>query len=90
MGRAIDMENKIDALDRRLKLVEDALEEVVQTRVHHVDLHSDLDKHRNLDKHESDLRNAVVEGVDVEPEEEFTPPAGTRKKRTRKKTAVVD
>ena len=38
MGRAIDMENMLSALDRRLKLVEDALEELVQTRVHHVDL----------------------------------------------------
>ena len=38
MGRAIDTENTLDALDRRLKLVEDALEELVQTRVHHVDL----------------------------------------------------
>ena len=25
MGRAIDMENKLETLDRRLKLVEDAL-----------------------------------------------------------------
>ena len=39
MGRAIDMENKIETLDRRLKLVEDALEELVQTKIHHVDLH---------------------------------------------------
>ena len=38
MGRAIAMENTLEALDRRLKLVEDALEELVQTRVHHVDL----------------------------------------------------
>ena len=39
MGRAIDMGKKLDALDRRLKLVEGALEELVQTKVHHVDLH---------------------------------------------------
>ena len=63
MGRAIDQDNRLDGHDsrlndyeRRLKLVEDALEEMVQTRVHHVDLHDD---------------------------EEFTPPAGKRK-RTRK------
>ena len=37
MGRAIDMENRIDDLDRRLKLVEDALEELLQD----VDLHED-------------------------------------------------
>ena len=49
MGRAIDMENKFDALETRLKLVEDALEELVQTRVHHIDLNNELDKHeRNI------------------------------------------
>ena len=37
MGRAITMENSINDLDRRLKLVEDALEELVQD----VDLHED-------------------------------------------------
>ena len=41
MGRAIDQDNRLDNLERRLKLVEDALEEMVQTRVHHVDLHSE-------------------------------------------------
>ena len=60
MGRAIDQDNRLDGHDsrlndyeRRLKLVEDALEEMVQTRIHHVDLHDD---------------------------DEFTPPAGKRKK----------
>ena len=38
MGRAIDTAKRIDDLDRRLKLVEDALEEMIQTRMHHVDL----------------------------------------------------
>jgi len=57
MGRAIDMENKLDALDRRLRLVEDALEEIVQTRVHHVDLYDELEKH------ESDIRNVTAEGT---------------------------
>ena len=74
MGRAIDNENRMDVLESRLKLVEDALEELVQTRVHHVDLHD------ALDKHESDIRNTVAEGVEVKPDEEFTPPAGKRKK----------
>ena len=48
MGRAIDQDNRLDSHDsrlndyeRRLKLVEDALEEMVQTRVHHVDLHDE-------------------------------------------------
>ena len=83
MGRAIDTENKLDALEIRLKLVEDALEEMIQTRVHHVDIHDELDKH------ESDMRNTIAEGVEIEADEEFTPPAGTRKKTTRKKTATV-
>ena len=60
MGRAIDQDNRLDDHERRLKLVEDALEEMVQTRVHHVDLH------------------AVGEGI--YDDEEFTPPAGKRKK----------
>ena len=52
MGRAIDMEkkqvdlermqkedrDKLVMIDRRLVLLENALEEMVQTRVHHVDL----------------------------------------------------
>ena len=70
MGRAIDQDNRLDDLtssrdnhERRLKLIEDALEEMVQTRVHHVDLHS---------------------------EEEFTPPAGKRKRTTKRKTAVIE
>ena len=63
MGRAIDQDNRLDDHERRLKLVEDALEEMVQTRVHHVDLHDDV---------------------------EFTPPAGTRKRTTKRKTAVIE
>ena len=75
MGRAIDQDNRLDALETRLKLVEDALEEMIQTKVHHIDLHDELDKH------ESDIR----EGVD----EEFTPPAGRRKKAARKKVEAT-
>ena len=78
MGRAIDHDNKLDDHERRLKLLEDALEEMVQTKVHHVDLNDELDKH------ESDIRNTIAEG------EEFTPPAGKRKKTTRTKTATVE
>ena len=58
MGRAIDQDNRLDGHDsrlndyeRRLKLVEDALEEMVQTRVHHVDLHTDT-------------KNVIAEGVE--------------------------
>ena len=41
MGRAIDQDNRLDDHERRLKLVEDALEEMVQTRIHHVHLHDE-------------------------------------------------
>ena len=78
MGRAIDMENSLHALENRIKLVEDALEEMIQTRVHHVDLTEDL----------NDERNVVAEGVTIEPDEEFTPPVGKRKKTARKEKAT--
>ena len=79
MGRAIDMENRIDDHDRRLKLVENALEEMIQTKVHHVDLVEDL----------SDTRNVRAEGTQVDPDEEFLPPAGKRKKTTHKAKATA-
>ena len=79
MGRAIAMENMLEALELRLKLVEDALEELVQngTRVHHVDLTEDLD-----------VANIIAEGVEVEPDEEFTAPVVTPKKRRRAKATT--
>ena len=86
MGRAIDQDNRLDDHERRLKLVEDALEELVQTKVHHIDLHD------AMDKHEEDIRNVKAEGVEVEPDEEFLPPAGKRKstpKTKKAKTATV-
>ena len=83
MGRAIKNENMLEDHERRLKLVEDALEELVQTKVHHIDLHD------AMDKHEEDIRNVKAEGVEVEPDEEFLPPAGKRKKTTKTKTATV-
>ena len=78
MGARIDMENRQDELDRRLKLLEDAFAEMVQTRVHHVDL-TEL----------NDETNVKAEGVEIGPDEEFTPPAGKRKKTKRLKDAVV-
>ena len=66
MGRAIDQDNRLDDHERRIKLMEDALEEMIQTRVHHVDL--------------TDERNLRAEGLEIKPDEEFTPPAGKRKK----------
>ena len=76
MGRAIDMENKLHALEQRVKLVEDALGEMIQTRVHHVDL--------------TDESNIKAEGVEIKPDEEFTPPVGKRKKTKLNKTATVE
>ena len=68
MGRAIDHDNKLDDHERRLKLVEDALEELVQTRVHHVDLH------------EESIRK---ENSIVEPDKEFTTSSSKSKKITK-------
>ena len=85
MGRAIDQDNRLDDHERRLKLIEDALEELVQTRVHHVDLHDAIDEHEENIRRE----NAAIEGTEVEPDEEFTPPAGKRKKTTRKAKATA-
>ena len=76
MGRAIDQDNRLEDHERRLKLIEDALEEMIQTKVHHIDLHDELDKH------EESIR---AEGVEVTPNEEFTPPARKRKKTTKPK-----
>ena len=86
MGRAIDMENSLQKLEARLKLVEDALEELLQfnegltgvisdekvTRVHHVDLTEDV----------------KPAGVEVAPDEEFRAPVVVKKKR--RKAKVVD
>ena len=76
MGRAIDMENRIDNHERRLKLVEDALEELVQTRIHHVDL--------------TDEKTLRAEGIEVTPDEEFTAPVGRRKVKKSKAVSKVE
>jgi len=67
MGAKINMENRQDDLEKRLKLVENALEELLQngTRVHHVDLTEDV----------------KVEGVELKPDEEFRAPVVVKKKR---------
>ena len=86
MGRAIETDNRLDkhdnrfdSLEGRLKLVEDALEEMLQnnSRVHHVDLNAELTKHEESVRKENE-------------ESEFTPPAGRRKKTSVKKTAKVE
>ena len=71
MGRAIDMAKNLQKLEDRVKLVEDALEELLQydlpdekeTRVHRVDL------------------------TEVEPDEEFRAPLVVKKKRKKTKVA---
>jgi len=68
MGRAIDQNNRLEDHERRLKLLEDALEEMVHTRVHHVDLHAGDKEY--IDK----LKEEKLK------EEEFTPPTEKRKK----------
>ena len=57
MGARINMENRQDALEHRLKLVEDALEELLEkgTKVHHVDLTEERDF--------TDRRNVKAEGT---------------------------
>ena len=75
MGRAIDMENSLYSLETRVKLLEDALAEMIQTRVHHVDL--------------TDTKDITIEGIEIEPDEEYTIPVGKRKKTTKTKSATV-
>ena len=77
MGRAINQNNILDDHERRIKLMEDALEEMSRefvntTKVHHVDLSDDL--------------NVRAEGVEVKPDEVATV---TRKKTTRKATVTT-
>ena len=70
MGRAIAMEDRQDEFDRRLKLVEEALEELIQngTKVHHVDLVEDVD-----------VKTEVTEEK-IETEE-FVAPVAVKKKK---------
>ena len=79
MGRAIDMENKLDHLEHRLKILEDAFEDSIQTKTHHVDLTDEMktavDEH--LEEH----------GVTLKPDKTFTPPSKPTSKRNRAKRA---
>ena len=44
MGRAIDMEKRLDELEMKLRVLEDAFGEQIQTRMHHVDLTESRDE----------------------------------------------
>ena len=79
MGAKINMENKLDELDRRLKLLEDAFEDSIQTKIHHVDLTDEMKT--SVDEHLEE------HGVTLEPDETFTPPVRTTSKRKRTKKA---
>mgnify|MGYP003151084197 CR=1 FL=1 len=87
MGRAINQDNRLDDHERRIKLIEDALEERIQTKVHHVDLHSDLDKHEEKIRGDKEYIDRLKE--EKLKEEEFTPPVGKRKKVSRKSTVIT-
>ena len=85
MGRAIEQENKLAMIEQRqesdharIKFLEDRLAELMPkgTRIHHVDLVEDV----------GDTRDVKVEGVEVEPDEEFTAPVKTKKRRRAKAT----
>ena len=78
MGRAIDHDNRLDDHEHRIKLIEDALEEMLQTRVHHVDLVEGV----------VDATGLEVEGVEVEPDEEFRAPVVVKKRRKKAKTTA--
>ena len=75
MGRAIDQDNRLDDLERRLKLAEDALEQMIQTKMYNVDLteevRDDLETRTKFAEH-------GIDGVTVEPDKK------TKKKRTKK------
>jgi len=88
MGRAIDMENRQDELERRLKLVEDALEEMIQTKVHHIDL-TEVTRDSKMANHELSVRETKAEGIEVKPDKKYTVPVSKRKKTTRKTEATT-
>ena len=75
MGRALQQEKTSEDHERRIKLLEDAFEEHIQTCVYNVDL--------------TEVGDVKIEGVELEPDEEFLPPAGKRKRTTKTKTATV-
>ena len=62
MGRAIAMESRQDEFDHRLKLVEEALEELLQngTRVHHVDLVEDVDVKTEVTEEEIETEEFIA------------------------------
>tara|TARA_R100000808_G_C2145287_1_gene153096 strand:- start:257 stop:481 length:225 start_codon:yes stop_codon:yes gene_type:complete len=74
MGRAIDMENRQDDFDRRLKLVEGALEELVQTKIHHVDLHEST-------------KEVLSKSTEIKPDETFEKPKAKKRAKAKAESA---
>ena len=79
MGRAIDVDNRLDDQERRIKLLEGAVEDLIQhnTTTHHVDLNKELEKHEEKIREENKV---------VEPTETYKAP---KKTTTKKSTAKV-
>ena len=87
MGRAIDQDNRLDALERDVEMLKGVVEELSRALVNtkqtkHVDLH-DTRKYDPIDEHEKRIREENAK------DEEFTPPAGTRKKTAKKSKKVA-
>ena len=80
MGLRIQMENRIEILETKVNRIEEALAELVQTKLHHIDLHEDINTHEEKIRKE----NNVV----VEPDETFDAPT-TKRKSTRKTKATA-
>lgn len=82
MGRAIDQDNRLDSLERDVEMLKGVVEELSRALVNtkqtkHVDLHA-TKKYDPIDEHEKRIREENAK------DEEFTPPAGKRKKTTSK------
>ena len=88
MGRAIDDGKTLVDHERRLKLIEDVLEEMIQTKVHHIDLTEDT-RDSKMANHELSVRESKVEGIEVKPDKKYTAPVGKLKKTTKKAKEVA-
>ena len=83
MGAKIELENKVDRIEARLKLVEDAKEKTMTDRIE--------TRLKLVEDALEELVQTRVKHIDLADDEEFTLPVGRRKKTTTKrKTAKVD
>ena len=80
MGRAIDQDNRLDRHEHRLGKHDHRiklLEDALEEMVH-------------TRVHHVDLHNFEADADELSDKEEFTPPAGKRKKTTQKKTTTIE